>query len=238
MQKVLHIENKKDFKRQLCSTFSENLNKYMKEQKVSASFLAKYLGVTRQAVFNWQQGNNLPEDHHLHSLKNFFNLKSTSQLLSSAFLDIYNKNDNISPSFVFDFTDEIPKNSLPVLGYATAGLLEEQYQQNLGYVEVPQKFANNEKYIAVKVSGDSMNRIFEDETITVFDRNAQTFQNKVVLVEINNQTTIKRFYDYGNVIVLKPDSYNPSHQDIIIKKEEIETLKIYGRLVYYCKEVL
>lgn len=222
-----------EFRNDLKQNFSKLFSKRLAETGIKASDIAKKIGVTRQAVSDWKHGRTFPKDDFLNKLDEILDFKQ-ERFKMDLFKNVeYNKD-----YFFFDFTDEIPKNSLPVLGYATAGLLEEQYQQNLGYVEVPQKFANNEKYMAVKVSGDSMNRVFEDETITVFDRNAQTFQNKIVLVEVNNQTTIKRFYDYGNVIVLKPDSYNSSHQDILIKKEEIETLKIYGRLVYYCKEVL
>lgn len=222
-----------EFRNDLKQNFSKLFSKRLAETGIKASDIAKKIGVTRQAVSDWKHGRTFPKDDFLNKLDEILDFKQERFKM-----DLFKNVEDNQDYFFFDFTDEIPKNSLPVLGYATAGLLEEQYQQNLGYVEVPQKFANNEKYIAVKVSGDSMNRVFEDETITVFDRNAQTFQNKIVLVEINNQTTIKRFYDYGNVIILKPDSYNPVHQDIIVKKEEIETLKIYGRLVYYCKEVL
>lgn len=222
-----------EFRNDLKQNFSKLFSKRLAETGIKASDIAKKIGVTRQAVSDWKHGRTFPKDDFLNKLDEILDFKQERFKM-----DLFKNVEDNQDYFFFDFTDEIPKNSLPVLGYATAGLLEEQYQQNLGYVEVPQKFANNEKYIAVKVSGDSMNRIFEDETITVFDRNTQTFQNKIVLVEINNQTTIKRFYDYGNVIILKPDSYNPVHQDIIVKKEEIETLKIYGRLVYYCKEVL
>lgn len=222
-----------EFRNDLKQNFSKLFSKRLAETGIKASDIAKRIGVTRQAVSDWKHGRTFPKDDFLNKLDEILDFKQERFKM-----DLFKNVEYNQDYFFFDFTDEIPKNSLPVLGYATAGLLEEQYQQNLGYVEVPQKFANNEKYIAVKVSGDSMNRVFEDETITVFDRNAQTFQNKIVLVEVNNQTTIKRFYDYGNVIVLKPDSYNPSHQDILIKKEEIETLKIYGRLVYYCKEIL
>lgn len=199
------------------TTFGQKLRMYRAEKNLQATELANILGVPKQTVSTWEKTISKPYAKRRREIEKILNFE---------------------PFYLDDDFVELPNNTLQIIGYATAGLLEEQYQQDLGYVEVPQKFANNEKYIAVKVSGDSMNRIFEDETITVFDRNTQTFQNKIVLAEVNNQTTIKRFYDYGNVIVLKPDSYNPNHQDIIIKKEEIETLKIYGRLVYYCKEVL
>ncbi len=197
----------------------ENFSTLLKIERVKRNWSQEMLGaklkVSKKAVSNWESGSE-PNDIRKRQIENAMSLP----------IGFFNSN-----------FQELPQNSLSIVGYATAGLLEEQIQQDLGYVEVPKKFANPQRYMAVKVTGDSMNRVFEDETVTIFDKTVQNFQNKIILVEINNQTTIKRFNDYGNVIVLSPESYNPNHQNITIKKEDIESLKIYGKLVYYCKEM-
>lgn len=152
-------------------------------------------------------------------------------------MDLFKNVKDNQDYFFFDFTDEIPKNSLPVLGYATAGLLEEQFEQHLGYVTVPEKYSNQQKYLAVKVNGDSMDKHLPDGCIALFNKQSDYYNNKIVLIQVGNETTIKRFIEQNEFILLLPESNNPEHQPIILNKEAIEDCLIYGTLAWYCVDI-
>lgn len=197
-------------------TFGDKLRVARTIKKYSQEDIATFLDVTKQAVSLWEQKGIKPRKESRRKLETFLGLNK------GELEDDYIENTYIPP--------------LPILGYATAGLLEEQFEQHLGYVTVPEKYSNQQKYLAVKVNGDSMNRYLPDGAVAVFEKHPAIVNNKIVLVAVNNETTIKKLHDFDSLIMLNPDSTNSNHKPIVIKKENESEIKIYGRLVYFCKE--
>ncbi len=185
------------------------------KKRLTLEQLAQKLNVTRQAISMWEKNNRIPSDLMFRKIENVLKL----------------------PNGFFDADyQEMPENTIPVLGYATAGLLTEQYEQDLGYLEVPKKYTDTLKYMCVKVSGDSMDKYLQDGSYAIFNKLASYYNNQIVLVEVNRETTIKRFTENGNHIILFPQSNNPEHLPIFVEKNKIEDFKIYGVLVYSCYE--
>ena len=62
--------------------FAENLKSIRKEQKLSQEELAEMLGVSRQAISKWEQGEGYPEVEKLLLLSNKLNI-SLDNLMST-----------------------------------------------------------------------------------------------------------------------------------------------------------
>jgi repressor LexA len=116
-------------------------------------------------------------------------------------------------------------NQIPLLGVVAAGLPLENKKHN-EKIEVPQVMMKGAgSYFALKVSGDSMinEGILEGDLVII--REQPTANNgDIVVAEIENEATIKRFFKKKNHIELH--SANPKYKPIIV--DETQPLKIAG----------
>ena len=124
--------------------------------------------------------------------------------------------------------------------YAAAGSFSEmQTSKEYSLVEVPEKYSD-ERYFAIKVIGESMNRRIPNGSICIFKRPVVGGRSgKILLVEYYNRQdedlqshfTVKTYTSSKTEdeegwrhesIILKPNSTDQTFQDIIITKEDIE----------------
>ncbi len=61
----------------------------------------------------------------------------------------------------------------------------------------------------------------------------------VVVVELHGEYTVKHFFNdqTNNRVILRPDSTNPIHTDIILSYEQAEELQLIGIVVMCCKYI-
>lgn len=109
-------------------------------------------------------------------------------------------------------------------------------QDSQNTVPVPIKLQSKKRRLhAFKVNGDSMNNIFVDGSIVViedtFNNAIKIKDNSIVVAFYNGEATIKRFFDFGEYILLAPDSKNKSFMSIKISKEEDFT--ILGKVIWF-----
>jgi superfamily II DNA or RNA helicase/HKD family nuclease len=142
------------------------------------------------------------------------------------------------------------KNPIPFYDfYAAAGSFSE-LQSDMDYtlIEGPENSSNN-NYFACRIIGESMNRVIPNGSICLFKEYTGGSRNgKIVLVEnrdvqdpdFNSAFTIKTYSSeksvseetWGHVsIVLRPNSFDSSYQNIIISEEEAEVMKVVGEFV-------
>lgn len=108
---------------------------------------------------------------------------------------------------------------------------------NSDKVPVPIKFKPFDKRINLfKINGTSMNKVIQDGSIVVTldnNNNSEVYSNgTIVVVFYNNEATVKRFYDEGEYILLKPDSTDTSHKTIVIQKG-VSEFYIIGKVVWH-----
>jgi phage repressor protein C with HTH and peptisase S24 domain len=115
-------------------------------------------------------------------------------------------------------------------------------------IEGPENNSSND-YFACKIIGESMNRVIPNGSICLFKLYTGGSRNgKIVLVEnrdiqdpdFNSAFTIKTYssektiteVDWGHdSIVLRPNSFDSSYQNIIISKENAEGMRVVGEFV-------
>lgn len=115
---------------------------------------------------------------------------------------------------------------IPLLGRVPAGkpfLSEENWQ---GHLTIPSDMGSG-KLFALQVKGDSMNNagILDGDRVIV--KQQSTAENgEIVCAIIEGEATVKRFYQEGGVITLRPE--NENYPPIVVSKGEF---RIAGRVV-------
>jgi superfamily II DNA or RNA helicase/HKD family nuclease len=152
------------------------------------------------------------------------------------------------------FEEEL-RNPIPLYDfYAAAGTFSElQSEKSFTLIEGPENNSSND-YFACKIIGESMNRVIPNGSICLFKPYTGGSRNgKIVLVEnmdiqdpdFNSAFTIKTYSSEKSVseetwghtsIVLRPNSYDSSYQNIIITEENAEEMRVVGEFVEILKE--
>jgi len=145
----------------------------------------------------------------------------------------------------------ILKNPIPLYDfYAAAGTFSEmQSGKEFIFIEGPENIKPNNDYFACKIVGESMNRVIPNGSICLFKPDSGGSRNgKIVLVEnidvqdqdFNSAFTIKTYSSEKIItedsqkhisIVLRPNSYDDSYKNIILKEENIHGMRIVGEFI-------
>jgi superfamily II DNA or RNA helicase len=134
--------------------------------------------------------------------------------------------------------------------YAAAGSFSEmQSEKDFKLIELPDRYSNADDYFACKIIGESMNRVIPNGAICLFRKYRGGSRNgKIVLVEnfdyqdpdFNSSFTIKTYSsekivtedNWGHTsIVLRPNSYDDTYENITITEEEGGSMRIVGEFV-------
>lgn len=153
-------------------------------------------------------------------------------------------------NFIEEFQNPVPLYDF----YAAAGTFSEiQSEKDFTLIEGPRNSSNNE-YFACKIIGESMNRVIPNGSICLFKTYTGGSRNgKILLIEyrdiqdpdFNSAFTIKTYTSEKNImdenrehfsIVLRPNSYDSSYQNIIIDDENAAEMRVVGEFVEILKE--
>ena len=108
--------------------------------------------------------------------------------------------------------------TVPIVGRVAAGMPLWAEQNIEGNFYVDRTFVTGEQIFALRVNGDSMKDagIFDGDFVLV--RRQQTAQKSdIVVAQIDNEATVKRFYPERKRIRLQPE--NPDFGPIIVEKD-------------------
>ena len=149
----------------------------------------------------------------------------------------------VNPEDVIPFENSIPLYDLKA---AAGDFSELQNIEDFDWVELPTKYKPSKDLFACTVLGDSMNKVIPNGSICLFRKdNGGSRNGKIVLVERGNiqdpdsgsSYTVKEYWSKKNIedgqwnhqsIILKPLSYSPDYDDIVLTKDELMNLKVIG----------
>lgn len=147
---------------------------------------------------------------------------TTSYLLG----DVDDPSIKISPPGSLLIPDLSRLYKVPVLGHSACGQPIEAIRE-YDYVEVDKALSADFALIA---EGDSMTGCgIMNGSMVLFKNVSEVNNGDIAAVTIDNATTIKRFYRYGNVVVLK--ACNPLFEDQEYSDDELENLHVFGKCV-------
>jgi len=196
-------------------TLSNNLKYLRKSHGFSQDYIAEKLNYKSfTTIQKWESGSSEPPVAVLRELAKLYNI-SMDELLNS----------DLESGTI----DSLPNGSLrpinyrkniPVLGRIAAGIPITAIENVEGYEKVEDESID----FALIVKGDSMvgARIYENDIVYV-STDVDYENGDIVVALINGEdATIKRFYKYGNEIILRPE--NPTMKELHYKTQEVKLL--------------
>ncbi|MBN6852285.1 helix-turn-helix domain-containing protein [Staphylococcus warneri] len=143
----------------------------------------------------------------------------------------------VSPSYIMGIEEEqpqletLPVKKIPVVSKISAGLPIYSEENLIDYIYFATNKLNSDKEeFGLKVSGDSMDKIFQDGDIVVVEKDSIVENGQLGVVMINGyNATVKRIRYNGDQIILIPESNNSSHYPQVYGKND--EVKIIGRVV-------
>ncbi|MGX0147365.1 S24 family peptidase [Staphylococcus hominis] len=142
---------------------------------------------------------------------------------------------NIKPEEIMDIEqpqlETLPVKKIPVVSKISAGLPIYSEENLIDYIYFATNKLNSDKEeFGLKVSGDSMDKIFQDGDIVVVEKDSVVENGQLGVVMINGyNATVKRIRYNDDQIILIPESNNQSHYPQVYGKND--EVKIIGRVV-------
>lgn len=205
-------------------TVGDRIRQVRQEQDVTQQELADYIGVSKQAVYKYENNivTNIPTDKVDAIAKR---LKVSPAYLMGWEEQPEPKKPTIPPGF-----EPMPKmKKIPLIGSIACGEPITAIQNREGEIDAPE---NMQCDFALRCKGDSMIGAGIHDGDAVYIRIQPEVENgQIAAVRIGDEATLKRVYLHKDYIELRPE--NPDYGSIIRRREEMNDVHIEGRAVGY-----
>lgn len=199
---------------------AEYLNKNIKHLRtingISQQGLADKVGIDRSTISRIE--NNEIDTTVDNAIK-------IAEVLNTSLSDLLSKDLSFDNAELVSTNDNTVK--IPVLGVIKAGIPMEAQEDIIDYIDIPNDWTKgNQKYFALKISGDSMIPNYLDGDIVIFlSTNVfETGQDCAAMVN-GDDATFKKVAITDNGLLLQP--YNIGKYDLkFYTKEEVEKLPV------------
>lgn len=194
--------------------FAENLTRLVNGSKLPQSEIAKRINVSPQTFNTWTQGKAIPRMGKIQLLADYFKIEKS---------DLIEEKSNITISQGI---------KIPVLGSVPAGIPITAVEDILDYEEIPQLWANQGEFFALKIKGDSMEPRMQSGDVVIVRQQSSADSGDTVIVLINgDEATCKKLEKTSNGIMLI--STNTKYSPMFFSHEEINELPvvILGKVV-------
>lgn len=215
-------------------TTGDIIKELREARKMSKQKLAELVGTkSYTTITKWESDENHPRGREIKRLCDIFRV-SADYLLG---LEENHSSEYEIESDLYTYRYKPVKISAGV-PITVDGIGEEDFETITLPDELMGKWARNDDIYFVKSNGDSMNKIFPDDSLlgvkTIHHIN-ELKDNDIVIFNYDNEYSVKRFkIDVeGNKIIFRPESTEEMFTDLVIKGEQIEFLEIIGKVVVY-----
>lgn len=195
-----------------------NIKKERINKKLSQDELAKRVGYTdRSSIAKIESGKVDLQQSKIEAIAKALNT-TVPKLMGYDIDDYTNYNRPVQQTKL-----------IPIVGTVACGNPIYAEENILEYIPV---LKTDNVDFALYAKGDSMNNCKIDNGDTVYIRKQPAVDNgEIALVLIDDEATVKHFYDYGDKVVLRPDSTNPSHTEQVYDKKD-HNIIIQGKVVF------
>ncbi|CAM2864378.1 helix-turn-helix domain-containing protein [Mammaliicoccus fleurettii] len=194
---------------------AKNISRLMKENNIDRKKLSNDLKVKYTTLSDWINAKTYPRIDKIELLADYFNVTKADL--------VEDKEKQV--------LETLPVKKIPVLSKISAGMPIYTEENLIDYIYFATKNLNsNKEEFGLCVSGDSMDKLFQDGDIVVVEKDAIVENGQLGVVMINGyNATVKRVRYNDNQIILIPESNNPQHYPQVYGKND--EVKIVGRVV-------
>lgn len=194
---------------------AKNISRLMKENNIDRKKLSNDLKVKYTTLSDWINAKTYPRIDKIELLADYFNVTKADL--------VEDKEKQV--------IETLPVKKIPVVSKVSAGLPIYSEENLIDYIYFATNKLNSDKEeFGLKVSGDSMDKIFQDGDIVVVEKDSVVENGQLGVVMINGyNATVKRIRYNGDQIILIPESNNSSHYPQVYGKDD--EVKIIGRVV-------
>ena len=115
-------------------------------------------------------------------------------------------------------------SQIPILGACPASPKRWVHDEVEAWHYLPKELVKNRRLYILRIFGDSMDRYgMNNGDLILVDAEAQPQNGDVVVVRVDDECTVKRYYKDGSQVTLTPESSNEKHRPMVIdlKKSEV-----------------
>ncbi|CAD7359810.1 helix-turn-helix domain-containing protein [Staphylococcus schleiferi] len=194
---------------------AKNISRLMKENNIDRKKLSNDLKVKYTTLSDWINAKTYPRIDKIELLADYFNVTKADL--------VEDKEKQV--------LETLPVKKIPVLSKISAGMPIYTEENLIDYIYFATKNLNsNKEEFGLCVSGDSMDKLFQDGDIVVVEKDAIVENGQLGVVMINGyNATVKRVRYNDDQIILIPESNNPQHYPQVYGKND--EVKIVGRVV-------
>lgn len=194
---------------------AKNISRLMKENNIDRKKLSNDLKVKYTTLSDWINAKTYPRIDKIELLADYFNVTKADL--------VEDKEKQV--------LETLPVKKIPVVSKISAGLPIYSEENLVDYIYFATNKLNSDKEeFGLKVSGDSMDKIFQDGDIVVVEKDSVVENGQLGVVMVNGyNATVKRVRYNGDQIILIPESNNQSHYPQVYGKND--EVKIVGRVV-------
>lgn len=195
--------------------FACRLKQLRTKNKITQKELAKFLNVSQNAIFNWENGKREPSIDTISKIANHFKV-STDYLMGLN-------------------TTALPKKKgvvINILGRIAAGIPVEAVEEIIDTEEISEEMARTGTFFGLKIKGDSMTPGICDGDVVIVKKQPDAENGEIVIATVNGTDAVcKRLRKYREGIELI--SNNPSYAPMEFSNKDISDLPvcIIGKVV-------
>ena len=122
-----------------------------------------------------------------------------------------------------------PLRTIPLYGAIPAGDPLQIEEAAEGYVTLPEGWTKGEEVFLLRVRGESMSPFILPGDQVIVRRQQRIPEGAIGVFRLDNEVTLKRYYQQKNQVILKGD--NPDIAPLIIKKHDLSSFAVLGRVI-------
>ncbi|MCS4487230.1 helix-turn-helix domain-containing protein [Staphylococcus americanisciuri] len=194
---------------------SKNISRLMKQNNVDRKQLSIDLNVKYTTLSDWINAKTYPRIDKIELLANYFGVSKS---------DLVEDNEE-------KVLDTLPVKKIPVVSKIPAGLPIYSEENLIDYIYFATKNLNsNKEEFGLQVSGDSMDKLFQEGDIVVVEKDSVVENGQLGVVMVNGyNATVKRIRYTEDQIILIPESNNPQHYPQVYGSDD--EVKIVGKVI-------
>lgn len=212
---------------------AENIDALLVKHDITQETLARVAGISQAAVSGWRHGKK-PSNSSLKKICDYFSLEPNDILSDRYGLAAQEHGECV----------KLPKGAiiptvaedayLPLRGRVHAGDAQEPDSIE-GKILVSSTIARHHpKGYFLEVEGDCMSRVYPEGCHILIDPEKEPRNGSIAVVSIDGADYVmRRLYRGANSIMLSPDSWNDSYEDIVITPEDNHTVEFVGTVVWF-----